>query len=144
MSELASPVRRRGLFTAQAFETAITTLVDLLGATKIERAPRGLDGSNNYVEVPDNATRLGAVKLMIELETGKAPQSLEINMPAGTTKQPTENDALALLQANPTLARRVIGDYLDVLKIAQKAGNVGACIELPKSTTESESVKRQR
>ena len=141
---MSEAVRRRGLFTPEAFARACDRLVSLLDATKIERAPRGADGANNYTEVPDNAARLGAVKLIIELETGKAPQSLEISMPASGTKQPTENDALLLLQANPKLAQRVLGDYLDVMKIAQKAGNLATCIELPKTTTENESGKRQR
>ena len=137
-------VRRRGLFTSEAFAKACERLVGLLDATKIERAPRGPDGVNNYVEVPDNAARLGAVKLIIELETGKAPQSLDITLPANGAKQPTENDALVLLKANPAMAQRVLGDYLDVMKIAQRAGNLGACIELPASTSENESGKRQR
>lgn len=141
----STPVRRRGLFTAEAFQAAIDELVALTKATKIERAPRSLDGGNNYAEVPDNATRLGAVKLIITLETGSAPQSLDINMPGSGSKIPTSNDAVALLTANPELAQRLLGDVLlNSMKKAQKAGKLGDIIEIAPSKAESESVTRQR
>ena len=130
---MSSPIRRRGLFTSEVFEKALTTLDALLTATKVERAPRGPDKANDYMEVPDNTTRLQAVKLVIELETGRAPQSLEITMPAGQAKIPTSDDAAAILSANPDLLNRLLSEtVLNNMKRAQKAGRVQDAIELPK------------
>ncbi len=131
---MSSPIRRRGLFTSEVFEKALATLDQLLTATKVERAPRGPDGGNNYMEVPDNTTRLNAVKLVIELETGRAPQSLEITMPSGQAKIPTSDDAAAILAANPDLLNRLLSEtVLNNMKRAQKAGSVQDAIEMPKN-----------
>jgi hypothetical protein len=127
-------IRRRGLFTSEVFGKALETLEQLLAATKIERAPREPGGANNYMEVPDNTTRLQAVKLVIELETGRAPQSLEIKMPNGTAKIPTSGDAAAILAANPELLNRLLSEtVLNNMKRAQKAGKLQDVIEMPKN-----------
>jgi hypothetical protein len=133
MSE-SSPIRRRGLFTSEVFEKALSTLDQLLTASKIERAPRGPDGGHNYAEVPDNTVRLQAVKLVIELETGRAPQSLEITMPNAGAKIPTSDDAAAILAANPDLLNRLLSEtVINNMKRAQKAGRLQDVIEMPKN-----------
>lgn len=131
---MSSPLRRRGLFTSEAFDKAQTTIVGLLTATKIERAPRGEGGANNYMEVPDNAIRFQAAKTLIELETGRAPQSLDVNMPADQAKIPTTDDAIALISLYPEFLHRILSEnVINTMKRAQKAGRMQDAIEIPKN-----------
>lgn len=102
-------VRRRGLFTGDALELAKTRLVGLLDATVIVRSTeKDETGRLKYKEVPDNAIRLAAAVKLIELETGKAPQTVDVaTTPPGGDAQKAENPA-HLLARNPELLGKIL------------------------------------
>lgn len=119
---LAPAIRRRGLLPPAMFENAIKRLGDCLNAEKVVRANgANEDGRQAYQVVLDYPVIIQAVKLALELETGKAPQTLEISATEGGRALPTTEDAITMLNANPKLAARIFGSYLENVKKAVKS-----------------------
>lgn len=115
-------IRRRGLLDEATFRLAFSRLNDCLNATKIARANgEAGNGRQAYQEVLDYPVIIQAVKLALELETGKAPQTLEISATEGGRALPTTEDAITMLNANPKLAARIFGSYLENVKKAVKS-----------------------
>jgi hypothetical protein len=115
-------VRVRGLFTGDALERAKQRLVGLLDASVIVRSPEtNEDGSRKYIEVPDNAIRLAAAVKLIELETGRAPQFLDIKTSAPGSGSQQAEDPIRLLMANPALAEKLFASFVACTKARKES-----------------------
>lgn len=140
-----SEVRTRGLFPGEALERAKVRLVELLDASMIVRGTTiGADGRRDYVEVPDNAIRLAAAVRLIELETGKAPQTVDVRTQNAGPRAISPQDLLRMVLSNPGLARAVIDETVKGAKATQEHVDVGLTEETPSSPPESESGSPQR
>ncbi len=117
-------LRTRGLFAGDVLERAKRKLEMLMEATVIVRGTeRDSKGFHCYIERPDNAIQLAAALKIVELETGKAPQAIEVmTQDQGGHAPPAPMDAVKMLTNNPALARQIIGDYIAALKQAKPTG----------------------
>src|SRR5689334_15062619 len=80
---IEAKVKTRGLFDQDALNAAKSKLIALTNATvsvRIGRDPK--TGGILYGEKPDNGIQLAAAIKLIELETGKAPQTIDVSAPA--------------------------------------------------------------
>lgn len=117
---IVESVKARGLFAGDALALAKTTLVGLLDATVVVRGiERTHEGSTIYVERPDNAIRLAAAVKIIELETGKASQSIDVQHHDNGSVATKPEDAIKMLLKNPDLMRKAVTALIDGAKRAQ-------------------------
>tara|TARA_R110002050_G_scaffold69003_1_gene149416 strand:+ start:769 stop:1254 length:486 start_codon:yes stop_codon:yes gene_type:complete len=123
LSGLGASLKRRGLVPDAVFQRALARLSDCLDAKKMVRGNGTTGaGTRTYDEMLDYPVVLSAVKLTLELETGRAPQTLDINTNTGGGKRAqTFDDAMLKLQADPVLAERIFGNMLKVVREAAKS-----------------------
>ena len=115
-------VKTRGLFEGSALALAKAKLVALMDATIIVRGvERDSRGSPLYCERPDNAIQFAAAAKIVELETGKAPQSIEVEHHGSGEAPKKPQDAVKMLMSDPALAQKIIRTYLDAVKSSQMA-----------------------
>jgi hypothetical protein len=141
--DAATPIRGRGLWSAEDLAYAKGKLRALMDATVSVRVGRDADGRIQYAEMPDNGIQLAATIKFMEFELGKAPQTIEVSH-HGTGDEAKPKDPLEMLRNNPALMRTMLEQYLGVIKMAQSPLVHDLEPRHPQSTTENESGKRQR